>query len=71
MIVGASLTAIKKFLESSPSVLLALTVNEKLPDSVGIPEIIPEFDSDKPLGKVPLVFSHVIGVVPDADKITA
>ena len=70
VIIGFSLTVIENVLESSPAVLLALTVKEKLPFFVGVPEIVPLFESVNPFGKSPLVFFHVIGVVPVASRVT-
>ena len=47
-----------------PAELSALTVKLNVPDAVGVPEITPPLESVKPLGKVPLSFDQVIGVVP-------
>ena len=47
-----------------PAELAALTVNVNAPAVVGVPEITPAAESVKPVGNVPPVTLHVIGVVP-------
>ena len=64
-----SLIVIIKILESSPAELLALTVNEKVPEFVGVPEISPVFARVRPSGKLPPVFVHVDSV-PDDLRVT-
>ena len=44
----------------------ALTVKLDVPSAVGVPDITPALESVKPLGKLPLVIVHVMGVVPVA-----
>lgn len=45
------------------------TVNEEVPDAVGVPENTPEADSDTPAGSVPDSL-HVYGVTPpDAARV--
>ena len=44
---------------------VSFTVNEKVPNWVGVPKITPEFAfNDIPAGKAPLAISHVYGEAP-------
>ena len=46
---------------SAPKSLVAMTVKLKSPISVGVPEILPSLDSDKPFGNAPLSIIHEMG----------
>ena len=51
----------------TPTMLVATTVNVKLPLSTGIPEIMPVFGSnDRPVGRLPLTINQVMGMEPFA-----
>ena len=54
---------------SEPALLVAVTVNPKLPAVVGVPEITPPDESDNPAGRLPVVTAHVIGVAPVAASV--
>ena len=50
-----------------PVPLLAVNVPVTVPATVGVPVIAPVLtDNDKPVGKVPALIDHVIGVLPVA-----
>ena len=69
VIVGATVAAVITILNAFvalPALLVAFTVKLEVPAAVGVPEITPDAESVKPLGKLPLVSNHVIGVVPVA-----
>ena len=51
---------------ASPAMLEAFTVKLNTPACVGVPKIMPFSDRLIPSGRLPLMMSHVIGVVPEA-----
>ena len=61
-----ALIVMVKFFVSLPLALVALTTKEVVPVAVGVQEIVPEEESDKPFGNVPLSLLHVMGVSPVA-----
>jgi len=58
-----SMVILKRFV-SDDTIFIALTVNSNVPAVVGIPEITPALLKVKPVGKLPLVISQLIGLVP-------
>ena len=64
----AASTVSVKVLLSVPAEFPALTLNLKIPDSAGVPEIVPELLNVRPEGRLPLPTLQVIGVVPVASS---
>jgi hypothetical protein len=56
--------------EALPNELVALTVNVKVPEAVGVPPMTPVAAFNvNPVGKVPPVTDHVMGEVPEALRV--
>ncbi len=53
---------------AEPAEFCAVTVNVYLPVAVGVPEITPALLRVSPVGRLPDVTDHVMGVVPVEDK---
>ena len=54
--------------EAEPAEFCAVTVKVYLPVAVGVPEITPALLRVSPVGRLPDVTDHVMGVVPVAVK---
>jgi hypothetical protein len=71
--VGATaplLMTILSDLVTKPTLFVALTVKLNVPTVVGVPDINPVFVfKPKPVGRLPSVIIHVIGVVPVAVRV--
>ena len=51
---------------SLPVLLVALAVKLNVPAAVGVPDIIPAVERDKPVGRLPFDTDQVMGAVPVA-----
>ena len=66
-ITGDSFTVMLSCFEVDPPAFVALAVNAKTPDVVGIPLMTPvELARESPAGSAPPETTHAIGVVPVA-----
>ena len=69
VMVGGIITAfivMDKAFVSFPALFVALAVKLNVPAVVGVPDIIPVAESDKPVGKLPTDTVQVMGAVPVA-----
>jgi hypothetical protein len=69
--VGAAFTANPSAAELLPNAFVALTVKLAVPIAVGVPLMTPvDPFSERPAGRDPFVTAHVIGVLPEAARVT-
>jgi hypothetical protein len=67
---GGALTVRLNCIELLPNALVALTVNLATANTAGVPLMMPvELSSVSPVGSVPLVSAHEIGLVPEAVRV--
>ena len=67
--VGAGETTIDNAFVLFPAPLVAFTVKLKVPDEVGVPDIVPDDDNINPPGRLPLMTSHVAAGYPVAVRV--